>query len=72
MHYIKHTYSYVAVMKTKNNTGVMQRLLKQAATALHQGRYNHLGSSSLWTHHTQAVMKMQKRLESIELDEVSA
>jgi len=61
----------IAVMKTKNNTGVMQSLLKEAATALHQGRYNHLGSSSLWAHHMQAVVRMQKRLDSIQLDEVS-
>ncbi|KAI0213870.1 F-box only protein 25 [Lamellibrachia satsuma] len=57
------------VMKTKNNTGVMQGLLKQATTALHQGCYNHLGSSSLWAHHMQAVVRMQMRLESIQLDE---
>ncbi|VDI10811.1 F-box protein 25/32 [Mytilus galloprovincialis] len=50
------------VVKTKNNMKAMTDLLDCATNSLNDGRYSHIGCTTLWNKHFQAVQKMKNKL----------
>lgn len=52
------------VIKTKNNMKAMKDLLECATESLYHGRSRHIGCSTLWNRHVQAVQRMKNKLSS--------
>ncbi len=60
------------VVKTHGiNRAMLQSLLRDVQKGLQEGLYYHVGSDSLWNHHSDMVTKMLNTLHALELKQVS-
>ena len=61
----------VLAIKTQSNLRLVQKLLDAMQCALERGYYEHVGSQQLWKTHCTTVNKLQSRLHSLDIVEVS-
>lgn len=61
---------FTSAVKTNNNLHIMRELFEDVDRALREGLYNHVGSSSLWSKHQQALIKMRNKLNDVQVKEV--
>jgi len=58
-------------MRTQCNLRLVQKLLDLMQQALERGQYEHVGSQQLWKSHHSTVDKLQSRLDSLHIHEVT-
>jgi len=65
------TLLLLSAMRTQCNLRLVQNLLDSMQRALERGHYEHVGSQQLWKAHHSTVDKLQSRLNSLHIQEVS-
>jgi hypothetical protein len=58
------------VIKTQTNVKALSDLLTSAGEALKEGHHTHIGSTCLWNRHTQALARMNAKLDTFNYREV--
>lgn len=63
--------NFISVLKTQNNVGAFDGLLKSAVKTLNDGQHSHIGSAQLWSNHEKSVKRMLMKFDSFQLNEVN-